>query len=461
MSVDQSSSLEEVLAKTRRIELYAEPILNHISSPWIALKKGLLARLRSAVGRAAYVAHEGAGLTPREAFIVQALDLIDDHVLVKNVSWKRAKVRISKELSEKIEPAVLYRVLFGRDLKRWTFQVKESFYAILFYNSKTGKIFNEIIAKTRFPRAYSFLYNFKKEIINGANYKQFGKNAPFYFVYRVDNHTFAPFKVMWKEVGTKVDAVVVSNFTDYYLRDKPIIPDYTCVYVPLENENEAHYICAILNSTISRCITSYIHLHPDPHILDYVKVLPFDRRNNLHMELARLSKKAHELAFENSVTELSKIEEDIDRAVAKLYGITEEELKEIKNSLKLLEGEEYTEDIAEEKLTEVTVDFLNAVASPNAPGSVEVSITNPLKENVKIELRLPDRKVELETDKEQDTIKVKIPPFPAGEHRIPYKIITTGKVISGEFTLHVRERKRFRKDETLTSKLDELLGEKG
>ncbi|MEM3365387.1 MAG: copper resistance protein CopC [Candidatus Methanomethyliaceae archaeon] len=461
MSVDQSSSLEEILAKTRCIELYAEPILNHRSAPWIALKKGVLAKLKNAIGHAAYTAHEGAGLTPREAFIVQVLDLVDGHVLVKNASWKKAKIRISRELREIVEPQVLYRVMFGKDLKRWTFQMKEAFYAILLYNHKSGRIYTETVAKTRFPKAYSFLYHFRKEITSGANYKQFGKNAPFYFVYRVNDHTFAPFKVMWKEVGTKVDAVVVNTVIDPYLRDKLVIPDYTCVYVPLEDEDEAHYLCAILNSTISKCITSYIHLHPDPHILDYIKVPSFDRKNNLHMELAGLSKEAHDFSFKNEIDKLLKIEEEIDLAVAKLYGLTEEDLKEFKSSLKLLEGEEIEEEIVEEEPMEVTVDFLNAVVSPNAQGSVDVSITNPSKEYVKIEVQLPDRKVELETDKEQATVKVQVPPLKAGEYKIPYKIITQSKVARGEFTLHVKERKRFRKDETLASKLDELLGEKG
>jgi hypothetical protein len=172
-----------------------------------------------------------------------------------------------------------------------------------------------------------------------------------------------------------------------------------------------------------------------------------------------LSKGAHKLASENNVTELSKTEEEVDNAVARLYGLTDEELKEVKNCLKLLEGQEIEEESVEEESMEVTVDFLNAVASPNVPGSFDVAITNPPKDTVEIELQLPDRKVELETDKEQETIKVKTPPLPKGEHKIPYKIITKAKVAKGEFTLHVKEKKRFRKDESLTGKLDELLGE--
>ncbi|MGF3573679.1 MAG: hypothetical protein ACQXXG_09725, partial [Candidatus Bathyarchaeia archaeon] len=364
VSIDPSSSFEEVLAKTRRVELDAEPITNHRSSPWIALKKGLLAKVKSAIGRAAYRAHEGAGLTPREAFIVQALERADDYILIKSASWKGAKIKISKELTEKIEHDVLYRILFGRSLQRWEIQIKSPFYSILLYDPKTGKIHKEKTAKTRYPKAYSFLHNFRNEIMNGANYKQFGKNSPFFFIYRVDDHTFAPYKVMWKEVGTKVDAVVVGNFADPFVGTKPIIPDYTCVYVPLEDENEAHYLCAILNSVVSKCITSYIHLHPDPHVLDYVKVPLFDKKVPLHMELARLSKKAHKLVYESNAGELSKTEEEIDNATARLYGLTEEELKEVKDSLRILEGEEVEEEFIEEESMEVTVDFLNAVASP-------------------------------------------------------------------------------------------------
>ena len=459
MSVDPSSSFEDVLAKTRRVELDAEPISNHKSSPWIALKKGLHAKVKGAIGRAAYIAHEGAGLTPREAFIVQVLDRLDEVILIKSARWKGAKIKISRELSEKIEPTVLYRILFGRNLQRWTIQMKSSFYSILLYNPKTGKMYEENAARTRYPKAYSFLHNFRNEIMNGANYKQFGKNSPFFFIYRLDKHTFAPFKVMWKEVGTKVDAVVVGNFTDPFLEDKPIIPDYTCVYVPLEDENEAHYLCAVLNSIISKCITSYIHLHPDPHVLDYVRVPSFDRKVALHIELARLSKKAHGLASENNAGELSKTEEEINNTVARLYGLTDEELNEVKHSFKLLEGEEIEEETIEEEPLEVKVDFLSAVVSPNVAGSFEIAIMNPQKDRVKIELQLPDRKVELETDKEQENIKVKVPPLPTGEHKIPYRIITQTKVAKGEFTLHVKEKKRFRKDESITGKLDELLGE--
>jgi hypothetical protein len=280
----------------------------------------------------------------------------------------------------------------------------------------------------------------------------------------IRKNSFAPYKVAWKRMGDKINASVLSPIEDRYIGKKPLIPQETISFIPLKQENEAHYLCSILNSShVTFLVKSFSQLggksFATPSILGQINVPRYDPKNQIHQKLAQLSKKAHQLASENNTYELSKIEEEIDNTVAELYGLTSEEMKEIKNALKILEGEEIEEEIVEEESMEVTVDFLNAVASPNVAGSFEVAITNPPKNTVEIELQLPDRKVELETDKEQETIKVKVPPLPAGEHKIPYKIIAQDKVAKGEFTLHVKEKKRFRKDESLTGKLDELLEE--
>jgi F0F1-type ATP synthase membrane subunit b/b' len=63
-------------------------------------------------------------------------------------------------------------------------------------------------------------------------------------------------------------------------------------------------------------------------------------------KLSSLSKKAHALAkryYEQkdlqAQEELREAEEEIDEIVAKLYGITDEELEEVKKAVKVLRGE--------------------------------------------------------------------------------------------------------------------------
>lgn len=63
-------------------------------------------------------------------------------------------------------------------------------------------------------------------------------------------------------------------------------------------------------------------------------------------KLSELSKKAHWLAKQyeqnglEAREELKEVEEEVDRAVAGLYGITDEELVEVRKTLRALRGEE-------------------------------------------------------------------------------------------------------------------------
>ncbi|MEA2033649.1 MAG: hypothetical protein U9N41_08725 [Euryarchaeota archaeon] len=62
--------------------------------------------------------------------------------------------------------------------------------------------------------------------------------------------------------------------------------------------------------------------------------------------MAELSKNAHALAKRYSEQndleaqeELKEVEEEIDKVVAELYGITDEELEEVRKTLRVLKGE--------------------------------------------------------------------------------------------------------------------------
>jgi len=73
----------------------------------------------------------------------------------------------------------------------------------------------------------------------------------------------------------------------------------------------------------------------------------FNFKDSIHLKLAELSKNAHVLAkryYEQKDLEaredLGKVEEEIDKTVAGLYGITYDELEEVKKTLRVLRGED-------------------------------------------------------------------------------------------------------------------------
>ena len=76
------------------------------------------------------------------------------------------------------------------------------------------------------------------------------------------------------------------------------------------------------------------------HVLTHIKVPKFKPKDKIHIRLAELPKRAHTLAKryyeQNDLKareELKEVEERIDKMVAELYGITDDELEEVKNTL--------------------------------------------------------------------------------------------------------------------------------
>ena len=486
-AVGQTDDLEQVFKKTERIEMLAKPSDEKKAlSPWLTLPEGALNAVQKARGKSYYSCYEGINSGGANAvYWIKIIDVEKEKEtdietplhLRKFFGEKIRKVRfvhvenITKGMKRKIdrvsavlEDFFIYPLIKSQHMDKWkingyiyTFQVQDP-------AKRIG--YDEPWIKVNFPKTYAYFKSFEKLLLERAAYEKYMKDrrAPFYSMYNLSDSTYAPFKVVWNQMGGKLDACVVHKVEDRFLGAKMVLPEHVLAFIAADHEDEAHYICAILNSSIVGLILKSIaggtkSFGTPKMIEDVIRIPKYDKNSKIHSALVTLSKRAHKLASENKASELSKTEEEVDETVARLYGLTDDELKEVKNCLKLLEGEEIEEEFVEEESMEVTVDFLNAVASPNVAGSFEVAITNPPKNTVEIELQLPDRKVELETDKEQETIKVKVPPLPIGEHKIPYKVIVQDRVVKGEFTLHVKERKRFRKDESLTGKLDELLGE--
>ena len=203
------------------------------------------------------------------------------------------------------------------------------------------------------PQTYAYLKRFKDILQKRAAFRKYfcteveepqtGRKllvpkAPFYSMYNIGPYTFAPFKVVWREVSLELRVAVSEEIEDKHLGARTIIPDHTLIFIPFERREEAHYACAVLNSSPSQLIVkAYVALHPSPHVLEHISLPKYDPDNSLHQELASLSQRAHELAASGQPIERIKpIEEEIDEKAAQLWGLTDEELAEIRRSLEEL-----------------------------------------------------------------------------------------------------------------------------
>jgi hypothetical protein len=289
------------------------------------------------LGKSDYEAHEGVNTGGANAvyWVNIVLKRPDGLVVVRNIT-EGAKVKVD-EVTEPIEPDLLYPLLRGRDVQRW--KAQPSAWILMVQDPEERQGYDEEWLQENCPRTYGYLKRFEEVLRERAAFKRYftrkDKNGrivetgPFYSMFDVGTYTFAPWKVVWREVAHTLDAAVAPPFDD-----KPTVPDHTLILIDCASNEEAHYLCAALNSSPVRLgVQAYIVLHPDPHILEHIRIPRFDPNNPVHCRLAELSMQAHEAARIGDEMRLREIEAEIDRWAAKLWNLTDDELRDIQQSL--------------------------------------------------------------------------------------------------------------------------------
>ena len=165
--------------------------------------------------------------------------------------------------------------------------------------------------------------------------RYYPEGSPFYTMRNVAEYTFAPYKVVWREQASELTTAIAVG------HERPLVPDHKLMLVSCGSANEAFFLTACLNSVISRLLVKgyVIGTQISTHVLEHVAVPKFDSSSTLHQSLASLSMQAHRLATKEGKegqSELRKLEEEIDRLAAQIWGLTEEELLEVHRSLERL-----------------------------------------------------------------------------------------------------------------------------
>jgi methylase of polypeptide subunit release factors len=327
------STLEEVTNATVRLKFVAEPVNpSDPTSPWLTARPKVIRAIRKVLGKSDYEAHAGVCTWLNSVYWVEiALKRPDGLVVVRNIT-EGARVRVN-EVTEPIEPDLLYPLLRGRDVQRW--RAEPSAWMIVPQDpGDPTRAYPEQQLQKDYPKTYGYLKRFERELRNRSGYQQIlsRREREFYGVMDIGTYTFAPWKVVWTRLA-RIEAAVVGLH-----EGKPIVPQETVTLVECSSANEAHYICALVNSSpFQFAAISYSQeggkSMGSMHILEHIRIPRFDRKNPVHLRLAELSKQAHEAAEIGDETRLREIEAEIDRQAAKLWGLSDDELRDIQQSL--------------------------------------------------------------------------------------------------------------------------------
>jgi hypothetical protein len=146
------------------------------------------------------------------------------------------------------------------------------------------------------------------------------RDIPFYAIYDVGDYTFSQFKVVWAEISKTLQAAVISNAEVPGCGFKPIVPDHKVYFAPFDSAEEAHFICALLNSKpIKSFIDSFTVKLQVGTLFRHIKLPGYNPGLEFHDELVKLSKKAHSIMFQTKGSgSIEREQENIDLLVQKL-----------------------------------------------------------------------------------------------------------------------------------------------
>lgn len=336
--LDYESTLDEVFSKVRRLNLFAVPVnADDPTSAWLTARRRALSIIRKILGPSDYQARKGVTASLNGVFWLEILTQRPDGLLVVRNLTEASKRKVEQVTTE-IEPDLIYPLLRGREVRRW--QVSRSASILITHlPGQRLKAIPEEQMQSSWPKTWKYLKRFEEDLRNSGVVKRYFPSGPFYSMFNIGDYTFMPYKVVFREISSAITSAVVEP-----VEGKSVIPDHKLVMCQSDNEYEAHFICAVLNSTIVEFVvkTFVIETQHSASILQNIRIPRYDRNHSLHNLLANLSMRAHNMATEayagnrKAKHELRRLEEEIDEAVAELWGVTAKELEEIQSSLEEL-----------------------------------------------------------------------------------------------------------------------------
>ena len=294
---------------------------------------------------------------------VEVLGPADGGVLVRNITAK-SKHAI-ETVQQVVEPDLLYPLLRWGDVGRYSAVPRD--FILLAQDAATRTGIPEAVMRERFPLTVAYLERFRDLLLSRAAYRRYQERGPFYSMYNVGPYTIAPVKVVWRRMDRRISAAVV-EFTKprpvvapggwggsctatpgatvqlspppgFALECRPAVPQETCVLVACESSDEAHYICAVLNSALVNELVAGHSVRGGkgfgtPGMLEHVPLAGYRPDDLRHVELAALSRQAHAISSplptnlgsapgegpgEGGATAVAELQRRIDELVTKLH----------------------------------------------------------------------------------------------------------------------------------------------
>jgi type I restriction-modification system DNA methylase subunit len=315
-------SFSDVLSHTDQKKVKAVPIdPSKTNSSWQTATPSFLKGSEKLKGKNPYIARLGARVEPYGVFWLRIKEVRPDgHLVIENMVEKGK--RDIPSTSAAIEKDLVYPAVSGGDII--PFGVKSNFHVLISQNPSKRIPYPESWMMSHVPLTYAYLRQFKDILLSRGSrvVRELAQETDFYAMYGIGDYTFAKYRVVWKRMASKMAAVVLSRLHTPFGLKAAISTDTTSLF-SVENENEAHYLCGILNSKVVdefiRSFSSAGRGFGAPSVMNNLAIPEFDGNNRIHIKIAELSQRADNLVAQGKG--IQELQNDLNEAVERLWNI--------------------------------------------------------------------------------------------------------------------------------------------
>ena len=116
-----------------------------------------------------------------------------------------------------------------------------------------------------------------------------------------------------------------------------VVPEHKVMFIVTASEDEAHFLAAVLNSSVMRLIVAGYTMERQigTHLTRYVRIPAYDPTKQTHERLVHYSREAHST---NDLGKRQDLEAKIDTCIGdqSIFNLTAEEIEQVRDDLKTL-----------------------------------------------------------------------------------------------------------------------------
>lgn len=279
-------------------------------------------------GNSDYIGREGIEFYPQELLVFElsnGMPPIKGCIPLKNMQNDKSKYKVAQR-TLLLETAMLHPMIKGKDII--PFHAGVSNYIVPFpYESEDPQVpirFEKLRAIA--PRLARYYQENKSLLKSQTGYSDriIGKaDAEFYALARVGAYSYANYYVAMRDNTNWAAAVVTNVETEWGGLKRPVFQNHAISICEDSDgnfitEDEAYYICGILNSPI---VVKYMMTSSDTRsfpIRPRVRIPKYDNANIQHQQISQLSKKAHQFYKDRQM--IASIVEEINNLYFSILG---------------------------------------------------------------------------------------------------------------------------------------------